>query len=102
MIVLLTSSFKRGEVVPLHALLWTVDMKNHIIPSPDEINNALENSPTSIIERNEEGVFFVPSTIELKDLVTDNDIEKAMAIYRGLIEGFSRKSKKKHPTKKST
>ncbi len=98
MIGILTASFKRGEVVPLHALLWSIDAKNHLIPNVDEINDALENSPNSLIERNEKGVFFAPSNIKSKDRITDNDVEEAMKIYRGLVQSFIEKSKKKKPT----
>ncbi len=79
---ILTESFRRGSPVPLEELLWTIDAKYHVIPSVDEINSAIAQSPKSRIERNDKSIILVVSDCKDSDVVTVDDVNVALSLYQ--------------------
>ncbi len=85
---LIVGSFAEGVEADLASLLWTVDAKEHCIPTPQEINDALSQIENYSIVRDENGIRIINDESKGGGLITDSDIDEAMGSYRNLIERF--------------
>jgi hypothetical protein len=90
---LLRSAARKSELVPLHALLWTIDGKHHAIPTVEELNIGLQNARDFRVERTKEEVVLVPSPGAGLAMITSKDIAVAMAFAKTIFGG-----KRKQPT----
>ena len=71
----------RGESIPLHQLIWTVDARHHAIPTTNEINQALESVRAFRVVRDRNSVHLMPESTASSDIVTEADLQLAMKNY---------------------
>jgi hypothetical protein len=81
-------SLRKGQPVPLHTLLGTVDAQLRLIPSLEEVNEALQQVPPVRVKRRGGCVELVPSVSKTKVGVTAKDIESAFATYHDGMSGW--------------
>ena len=86
-VALLEGSVARGEPVRLHEIVWTIDASQHAIVSVDEMNACLAKVEGISIQRDGDVVELIPDTAAKTQRITDEDLEKAMLLYRRAISG---------------
>ena len=84
---LIEGSFSENIEVDLASLIWTVDAKEHCIPNPKEINDALRHIKNYKIIRDENGIKIASNVIASHEEISNKDIDKAMEIYKQTIKG---------------
>jgi len=85
---MIVGSLTEGIEADLASLIWTVDAKEHCIPTPQEINNALAQIENYSIVRDEDGIRITNDESKDGGSITASDIDKAMESYRSTIERF--------------
>ncbi|MGW9685088.1 hypothetical protein [Flagellimonas sp. 2504JD1-5] len=78
---ILNGAFTKDETVSLHEVIWTIDVKHHLIASLNELNPAIKlvggvqksylNTDVKLSRSNENN----------SDYLIEGDIKKAMIIY---------------------
>lgn len=79
---ILNGTFTKDETVSLHEVIWTIDAKHHLIASLNELNSAIKlvggvqkiylNTEVKLSRSNENN----------SDYLIEEDIKKAMIIYK--------------------
>jgi hypothetical protein len=88
----------KGQSVLLHELLWSVDAQLHLVATPEEINEALQQVTPVQIKRRGGHVELAPGPGKARAKVTGADVDRAFAIYHDeaseTIEKLIRKARK--------
>jgi hypothetical protein len=79
---MISGSFAENLDVDLAALIWSVDAKEHCIPSASEINSALQKIGRYRIVRNSTGVKIESNNALCVARINETDIELSMNIYK--------------------
>jgi hypothetical protein len=87
---ILASTIERGESIGVDQLIWTVDAKEHAIPTAEELNEAIAQAGTLSIVRESDSVTLVPSDEVSSDNLTDADIALAMAAYKRMVSELTK------------
>ncbi len=89
---ILAATIERGETIGLHELLWTVDAKEHAIPTVDELNEAMSQAGSVSIVRTSDSVTLVPGDRGDSGNLTDADVALAMAFYEKMVSEMLKKN----------
>jgi hypothetical protein len=81
MYILISNEIDKGNSVPLHSLLWTIDAQFHAIPSAAEINEAIRMKPGLSIIKNEIEIL-ISATNKKSEPISPQDIKAALDIYK--------------------
>jgi len=82
---ILTGTIERGESIGLDQLIWTVDAKEHAIPTAAELNEALDRVGSFTVERESNTIILRSSPGQQADQITDSDISVAMSAYNDMV-----------------
>ena len=85
---LLKGSFKETDRFPLHELLWTIDAKHHLIPSIDELNEAIKKNEGIIIETFDNEIYLVLTKESNSEKITQEHIDTAILDYQKILKKF--------------
>jgi hypothetical protein len=85
---IIQDTLRKGQSVPLHTLLGMIDVQLRLIPSLEEVNEALQKVPPIRVKRRGGRVELVSSVSKTKVGVTAKDIESAFATYHDRMSGW--------------
>jgi hypothetical protein len=88
---ILTFALEQGDPFPLQELIWTVDAKQHAIPTAAELNEALDRVGSFTVERESNTIILRPSSGQQADQITDSDISVAMSAYNDMVTNLLNK-----------
>jgi hypothetical protein len=82
---LLQGSFKESGVVELENLLGTVDSKNRLIPTLDELNNSFSRISGIRILDERDGIKLKFTKGVISDRLTKDQLDKAYSKYQKIL-----------------
>ena len=90
---ILNSAHSENRTLLLHEIIWTVDKKLNALPSAEEMNTALSESPSFRLERKRDEIHLIPSSEKITSHLSNNDILIAMKNYENIISKTRNKKK---------